>query len=254
MDLLGESRAAIVRHVRDVGEASVAELAEMLDLSTTATRKHVDRLLEDGLLTSRTVNPGRGRPVARWSLTEAGRQLFPQRTDDLASELLDYLADRGRDELGAYLRWRQQRQVADYARSVDADDVEERLRQLADRLSAQGYRAEVTTDGDALLLRQTHCTIESVAREQPLLCTTEAAAFGRVLGDEVRVTRRETLARGDDACVCHVQLRAPTDDALPVVDAGPDAPGSDSVGGAASCDTTGHCATTDLPTTHEDAT
>lgn len=202
---------------KDVGDATVAELAEHLGISEAATRKHVDRLADDGLLTSRTVNQGRGRPVARWSLTDASLELFPRRTDELASELLDFLADRGREELGAFLRWRQQRQVAEYEQYIDADDVAERLEQLADALSADGYRAEMASDGDGFVLRQTHCTIEDVARGQPLLCAHEAAAFGRLLGDDVRVTRRETLAKGDGACVCHVQLRAPVANALPVL-------------------------------------
>lgn len=217
VDLLGESRAEVVRRCKDVGDATVSELADHLGISEAATRKHVDRLAEDGLLTSRTVKQGRGRPVARWSLTDAALELFPRRTDELATELLDFLADRGRTELGAFLRWRQERQVAAYARRIDGEDVAERIAQLADALSADGYRAEAVPDGDGFVLRQTHCAIEDVAREQPLLCAHEAAAFGRLLGEGVRVTRRETLAKGDGACVCHVQLREPLPNALPVI-------------------------------------
>ena len=110
-------------------------------------------------------------------------------------------------ELGAFLRWRQEQQVAAYADEVDGDDVRERLEQLAGALSRDGYRAEVEADGEALTLRQQHCTIAKLAADQPLLCAHEAAAFGRLLGDDVRVTRRETIAKGDGACVCHVQLR-----------------------------------------------
>lgn len=206
-----------MRHCKDVGDASVAELAELLGISEAATRRHVDRLAEDGLLESRTVRQGRGRPAARWSLTEAARGLFPRRTGDLAQQLLTFLADSGREELGEFLRWRQERQVASYEARIDAEDVGDRLRQLAEALSADGYRAAIAPDGDGFVLRQTHCAIEDVAREQPLLCAHEAAAFGRLLGDEVRVTRRETLARGDGACVCHVQVREPLPNALPVV-------------------------------------
>lgn len=217
MDLLGDSRAALVRRCKDVGEATVSDLAEHLGISTAATRKHVDRLAADGLLDSRTVNQGRGRPVAMWSLTDAAIDLFPRRTDELAGQLLDFLADRGRAELGAFLRWRQQQQVADYEQLVDADEIGQRVHQLAEALSDDGYRAEATPEGDGFVLRQTHCAIQDVARDQPLLCAHEAAAFGRILGDEVRVTRRETLAQGDTACVCHVRVHEPVTNALPVL-------------------------------------
>jgi predicted ArsR family transcriptional regulator len=217
VDLLGETRALIVQHLRDTGDASVAELAAHLGISDVATRRHVDKLAEDVLLDSTTVNPGRGRPVARWSLTERALELFPSRYDEIAHELLDFLTANSREELGAFLRWRQDRQVASYADEVDAADVHSRLKQLAGALSRDGYRAEVDTDADGFTLRQQHCTIAKVAADQPLLCAHEAAAFGRLLGDDVRVTRRETIAKGDGACVCHVQVREPVRNALPVV-------------------------------------
>lgn len=217
MDLLGEQRAEIVQHLRDTGEATVSDLAEHLGISDVATRRHVDRLAEDDLVTSRTVNPGRGRPVAQWSLSDRALELFPSRYDEVAHQLLDYLEETGREELGEFLRWRQERQVASYADEVDAADVHGRLEQLAEALSRDGYRAEVEADGDALTLRQQHCTIAKLAADQPLLCAHEAAAFGRLLGDEVRVTRRETIAKGDGACVCHVQLREPDRTTLPVI-------------------------------------
>lgn len=217
MDLLGETRAAIVQRLRDSGAASVAQLAEHLGISDVATRRHVDRLADEGLVDSETVNPGRGRPVARWSLTDRGLELFPSRYDELAHQLLDFLADTGRDQLGAFLRWRQEHQVASYADAIDADDLPSRVQQLAELLTRDGYRAEVEADGDAFTLRQQHCTIADVAADQPLLCAHEAAAFGRLLGDDVRVTRRETIARGDGACVCHVQVREPVTNALPVI-------------------------------------
>ena len=217
MDLLGEQRATIVQHLRDTGEATVSELADHLGISDVATRRHVDRLAEEELVGSRTVNPGRGRPVAQWSLTDHAQELFPSRYDEVAHQLLDYLEAAGREELGAFLRWRQEQQVAAYADEVDADDVRGRLEQLADALSRDGYRAEVEADGESLILRQQHCTIARLAADQPLLCAHEAAAFGRLLGDDVRVTRRETIARGDGACVCHVQLRDPVPNTLPVI-------------------------------------
>jgi len=217
VDLLGEQRAEIVQHLRDTGEATVSELAEHLGISDVATRRHVDRLAEDDLITSRTVNPGRGRPVAQWSLSDRALELFPARYDEVAHQLLDYLEATGREELGAFLRWRQEQQVAAYTDEVDGDGVRERLEQLAQALSRDGYRAEVEADGGSLTLRQQHCTIAKLAADQPLLCAHEAAAFGRLLGDDVRVTRRETIARGDGACVCHVQLRDPVPDTLPVI-------------------------------------
>jgi predicted ArsR family transcriptional regulator len=56
----------------------------------------------------------------------------------------------------------------------------------------------------ALRLVQRHCAIEDVAREHPEICAHEAAAFARVLGGDVRLSRRQTIAGGATACVCTV--------------------------------------------------
>jgi predicted ArsR family transcriptional regulator len=207
--LLGEARATIVEELRRSEDRSVAELADLLGISEVATRRHLGVLEDEGLVAARTVRQGRGRPAARYHLTDDARRLFPQGHDRLAAEVLDFLADEhGRDGLRRFLRWRLERQVEGLRDAVTAEDLHERLQQLAGALSAAGYQATVDVDGAAFTLKQHHCAIEDVAREHPELCAYEAASFAKVLGRDVTVSRRETLADGSRACVCCVQPRA----------------------------------------------
>jgi predicted ArsR family transcriptional regulator len=123
--------------------------------------------------------------------------------------VLDFLADEhGRDGLQSFLRWRMQRQIEGLRGAVTAEDLHGRLEQLAGALSDAGYEASVRPDGEGFTLQQHHCAIEDVAREHPELCAYEAASFSKVLGRDVTVSRRETLASGSRACVCCVQPRA----------------------------------------------
>lgn len=208
VSLLGEQRATIVEVLRQDGDASVAELAKALDISEVATRRHLTVLEEDGLVGAETVKQGRGRPAARYSLTADARRLFPQGHDQLAAELLDFLADQGEgDWLRQFLRWRLQRQVDGLRDAVTAEDLHERLQQLAGRLSDAGYAASVTPDGQGFTLTQHHCAIQDAAEDHPELCAYEAAGFAKVLGTDVKISRRETLAEGGNACVCCVQPR-----------------------------------------------
>lgn len=210
VDLLGEARATVVRHLRHVDEASVTDVAQELDVSEVAARRHLAILEQDGFVASRTVSSGRGRPAARYRLTERALDLFPQRYADVAGELMDFLtAEQGRAGLRSFLRWRLERETQAYEQVITGDEPSERLRQLADALSAAGYEAAITDDGDGFLLRQDHCAIYEVARDHPELCAFEAAAFSRALGDEVRVRRRATIAEGSTACVCTVTPRRP---------------------------------------------
>lgn len=201
--LLGEPRATIVRILKQEGERSAPELAEQLGITDVAVRRHLALLSDEGLLTERTVKQERGRPVTRFGLSDRARELFPHRYVEMLGELLEYVRDN--DGLGGFLRWRQEREAEQYAEVVDGDDVEERLEQLVAALNDAGYEADLTEQQDGFRLTQSHCAVFDAAKDHPQICAHEAAMFRRVLGD-VQVSRRETLAKGDAACVCTVTV------------------------------------------------
>jgi predicted ArsR family transcriptional regulator len=204
VDLLGEPRATIVRALKRDGERTASELAELLGVTDVAVRRHLGVLADEGLITNRTVKQERGRPVSRYRLSARGEELFPHRYEEMVAELIGFISEQqGQNGLRAFLRWRQDRETEAYAQLVDGDDVPERLDQLAAALRDAGFEADVRETEDGFELTQTHCAVMEVAKEHPELCAHEAAMFRRVLGD-VRISRRETLATGADACVCAV--------------------------------------------------
>lgn len=211
VSLLGETRAALVEVLRRCSEAEVSTLAERLGITGVAVRRHLAVLCEEGLV--ETVGVGtdqrvRGRPAKRYRLTADATRLFPHGYDRFASELLDYLADtQGREGLRAFLRWRSEREIDGLRDAVTADDLHERLEQLASALSQAGFEASVSSDGDTFALVQDHCAIYDVAKEHPEVCAFEAATFSQVLGSDVSLSRRQTLASGAKACVCTVKHR-----------------------------------------------
>lgn len=211
VSLLGEQRAAIVERLRRDGGVSIAELADHLGISEVATRRHVAVLEDEGLVVARIVRQGRGRPPARYTLTDEANRLFPQGYDRLATEVLDFLSDtHGRDGVRAFLRWRLEREVEGLRDAISAEDLHDRLQQLATTLTDAGFEASVTPLGDGFTLTQEHCAIYDVAKDHPEVCAYEAATFSRVLGRDVTLSRRHTLATGSPACVCTVQV-IPTD-------------------------------------------
>ncbi len=211
--LLGETRAALVEHLHRAGAGPVTELATHLGISEVATRRHLAVLLGDGLVEECEPRPSGGRPAACYALTERAQRLFPQSYDRLAKELLDFLvAEQGRDGLLAFLRWRIDREAEQLAETVADGPLEDRVARLAAALDDAGFGAAVVEEGadgapgglPTLQLVQHHCVIEDVAREHPEICSFEAAAFSRVLGSDVTVARRATIADGAPACVCTV--------------------------------------------------
>ena len=214
--LLGDSRARVVELLRSAPQ-SVASLATALEVSEVAVRHHLQVLENDGFVTGEAIRrPGRGRPSLRYALTDKARRLFPDNSADLANELLDYLSgEHGRSELQRFLRWRAERHAGRYAEALEgATGLDERVGRLAEKLSEDGFAssAQVVTapDGATVLeLRQDHCAIKAVASEHPELCAYEASTFKNLLGG--KLSRRQTIAGGADACVCHITPASPDD-------------------------------------------
>ena len=218
------TRERVVRSILVDGPSTAAALAERLDLTPAAVRRHLDHLLAQGTLEMRDPRPtasrGRGRPAKVFAITEAGRNHFDQQYDDLAVEALRYLAETGGDE--AVLEFARRR-VAFIERDYDVITTAEPdltpAEALAKVFSSEGYAASVRSlpllgsggDGAAAAeqLCQQHCPVSHVAHEFPQLCEAETEAIGRVLGRHVQ--RLATIAHGDGVCttcIPHTPARA----------------------------------------------
>jgi predicted ArsR family transcriptional regulator len=212
-DLLGATRARIVTELQ-TRAMTAGQVATALSITPAATRRHLAALAADGLVQSETVRDGSmGRPNERWSLAPRGKRLFPDRSAEFATDVLDHLeAVHGRAAVLDLLRARADQQAARYADQLaDVVDPADRARRLADALSADGFAARVEEQDDrrTLTLLQSHCAIEGIAREHPEICAHEAASFSRLLGtpaQAVKVSRRQTIATGAAACVCRIDL------------------------------------------------
>lgn len=194
------------------GPATVSELADRLELTGAAVRKHVDDLVAGGLVEGSERPPfgpdtrprGRGRPARIYHLTQAGRDRFEQAYDDLAVGALRFLAETGGEQaVMAFARRRVSELERRYAGALGrAADPTGRVHVLAGGLTDDGYAAVVAPSGGGLQLCQHNCPVAHVAAEFPQFCEAETEAFGRMLG--THVMRLATLAHGDGVCTTHI--------------------------------------------------
>ena len=204
------TRDAVARSVLERGPQSAAALAESLNLSAAAIRRHLDALVADGLLVEREPRPavqrGRGRPARTYALTDAGRAAFPHAYDDLASTALRYLRDTGGEQaVVAFAEHRAHTLAAELAGDVDAGaPLATRAEAMAGSLSAHGYASTTAETGTGVQVCQHHCPVAHVAAEFPELCEAETRAFAEVLGTHVQ--RLATIAHGDGVCTTHVPV------------------------------------------------
>ena len=212
----GPTKGQVARLILELGPSTAATLGSRLGLTPAAIRRHLDNLLAEGLIETRTArtygNRGRGRPAKVFVITDAGRSAFEHAYDDLATGALRFLAETaGPDAVAEFAR----RQLSDlerrYAPVVAQGELAARVQALAEALSADGYAASagpapaiggrVQAEGGEQLC-QHHCPVAHVAAEFPQLCEAETEAFGRLLGTPVQ--RLATIAHGDGICTTHV--------------------------------------------------
>jgi predicted ArsR family transcriptional regulator len=213
------TRRVVARLILEHGPQSAAALAEQLELSPAAIRRHLDALVADGLLVEREPRPtaqrGRGRPARAYAITDAGREAFPHAYDDLATTALRYLREQGGEEAVRAFAEHRAGTLADAVHPhIDpAASPADRVAALADSLTASGYAASVETTPVGSQICQHHCPVAHVAAEFPELCEAETRAFERVLGTYVQ--RLATIAHGDGVCTTNVPVAAPRAPATP---------------------------------------
>jgi predicted ArsR family transcriptional regulator len=223
------TRGQVARLLLELGPSTAATIGGRLGLTPAAIRRHLDNLIADGMIETRTArtygNRGRGRPAKVFVITDAGRSAFEHAYDDLATSALRFLERTyGPQAVAEFAR----QQVAETERRylpvvAQAGDLRTRVQALTDALSADGYAAaagpapaintapataeagiargaDVVGNGEQIC--QHHCPVAHVAAEFPQLCEAETEAFGRLLGTPVR--RLATIAHGDGICTTHV--------------------------------------------------
>lgn len=207
------TRQRVLRSIMKHGPSTATILADRLDLTPAAIRRHLAVLVERGELHSREQriygHRGRGRPAKVFELTEAGRESFHQAYDDLAIAALAQLAEAmGEDALNQLARTRIAQVETRYHELRNDRPDDNPVDALAEALSDEGYVASTKPALAGEQLCQHHCPVAHVAQHFPQLCEAETQLFSQLLG--VHVQRLATIAHGDGVCTTHVPT--PRDD------------------------------------------
>jgi predicted ArsR family transcriptional regulator len=209
------TRTRVVQLILRNGPSTVGVLADELGLTAAAVRRHLDHLLAEGIVSSRSApargQRGRGRPAKEFLLTDSGRDRLHHAYDALAVDALRFLADHaGPTAVLDFARSRVAAMELRCADAIAAAEPGERPRSLAAALSVEGFAATARTAPGGAQLCQQHCPVAHVAAEFPQLCEAETEAFARLLGTHVQ--RLATIAHGDGVCTTHVPHAPPPTD------------------------------------------
>ena len=180
----------------------IGDLTESLDVTATAIRQRIERLLDRGLIEREKVVAGRGRPTYRYRITDQGRRVISADSADLAEamwrEVLSIEDPELRDRMLTSIAVRMGRE---YAAQLDDDaPLEERMRVLSQLLSARRVRSDVISAGELPVLDIDACPFPTLAAgtDDHSMCRLEEQVLSEALGKRVQLS--QCRLDGDACC------------------------------------------------------
>jgi predicted ArsR family transcriptional regulator len=187
---------------------AIAELAA--HPGPEGTRQHLIRLERKDWVKRRDSHDsgGRsGRPAPVYVIGESGERFFPKQYDELSTALIDTVRDLYGDEaLKATLARIVDAKVGAWEPRLAGKSLEQRLQLLTDYYAVDGAFAVVTSNGHRAI-EERNCPYLNVALQRPALCSTTVNALTRLLGYQVRRSRK--FQNGDGCCEFEVLTDRP---------------------------------------------
>lgn len=198
------SDADLMDLLRIAGPLGVSELADAMEVTATAIRQRLTRLMALSMIERETIRRGRGRPRHRYWLTDKGLRQTGSNFADLAMVMWRELRGVGEESVRRELLRRIARALASgYAHQIKGDTPDERIRSLAELLNQRRIPVSVDSSSGGSTLTSHACPYPKLAEEDPSICTMERLMFSELVGDEVRLTS----CRLDGGADCRFQTR-----------------------------------------------
>jgi predicted ArsR family transcriptional regulator len=208
--------------------ATVAELAEQLDMAPVSVRHHLDILQGDNLIrVERLARTGAvGRPQQVYALTEDANEYFPDNFAALASGLLHQLRDiLPPDRFERALRSMAREFAAPELTDCTSPLTNQRMDSIVRFLNDRGYLAhweecdsasprgqtdfgEGEDQGEhVLLLHKCNCPYAGIAAQHEELCIMDQALIDQLVGQSCE--RVQSLASDERCCTYRIVVPAP---------------------------------------------
>jgi predicted ArsR family transcriptional regulator len=192
--------------------ATVAELAESLNMAPVSVRHHLDILQGDNLISvERLERKGNvGRPQQVYALTTEANDHFPDNFAALAAGLVRQLKKvLPPEQVEAAFKALAQDFAGKLQPTLDNLPLEERLERVTHFLNERGYLArwevdEVAEDG-GFLLHKCNCPYAGVSDEHNELCLMDQALINELMGESCQ--RIQSMAK--DARCCTYRVAGP---------------------------------------------
>ena len=182
---------AVLDQLRQHQSMTVQDLTDRLEVTATAVRQRLDRLVEVGLIERQKESVGRGRPQFRYSLTSLGMRYSSVSYADLATAMWVEIMELPNPNLrGRILRRVARRMSQGLMDQLPSDaSTEQRLQAMAGELNRRKVPAVVNISGSGPVLHMLACpfpdlTVDGHDRQ---VCELEQEMLSSAIGRTVRL-------------------------------------------------------------------
>lgn len=175
---------------------TVAELAEMLQLTDNAIRAHLATLERDGLVRRSGQRRGFRKPHFSYELTAEAEELFPKIYGVLLNRILAALKKRfGSDKMTSVLRG-VGRDIAVEQKPHPASTLPQRLEQVVRVFHEFGGHARIEQSDGTTLIRGTTCPLAGITGDHTEVCQMVQTLISEIAGTPVRqICQREPVPK-----------------------------------------------------------
>ena len=183
------SDLALLDLLRKHGPLSVAQLKAAMQVTATAVRQRLVRLLTQGDIQRHAERISRGRPLHRYGLTDKGRRRAGANFADLAIALWQEIREIKDPEVRRGLLQRISRRMAAlYAGQIHGSSLDERMESLAAVFRERQIPFEVDRTHDLPLLQATACPYPDLAEKDRTVCSMERMMFSELVGENLSLS------------------------------------------------------------------
>jgi predicted ArsR family transcriptional regulator len=184
---------------------TTGELGDMLNISSTAVRRHLSALEAQRTVFHKVEQRGMGRPSYVYKMADSAPEVFPQSYTAFANSVLQKLSEleeeKTPEELFNALQEKRQRQ---YITKTKGETLSDRVASLARLMEREG---RMTTwqqvEGERFVLREHNCPFHRLNGSSEYFCRCELALLQTTLQAEVQ--RVSHILAGDVACAFVIQ-------------------------------------------------
>jgi predicted ArsR family transcriptional regulator len=188
MQLSGSPAGHVLTVLQRRGKSTVKELEKALGVTANAVRQQVTSLMAEGYVQQEIERTGRGRPRHIYSLTAAGRTLFPHHYDEFTNGLLrEILISDGSQKVEELLGRIGRRLAAQYESELAGLATVERTARLTELLNAKGILAEMRLQSDVIVFYEYTCPYYELAREHRAICDMEESMIAQAVKQPVEL-------------------------------------------------------------------